>query len=63
MDTGLPYAFSTLADQNFSVAVIDAQHKFESVVRETFHVLRDLPCCVETIIYHDFCFEEVGVEP
>ncbi|CAE7522099.1 unnamed protein product [Symbiodinium natans] len=59
MDTGLPYAFSTLADQNFSVAVIDAQHKFESVVRETFHVLRDLPCCVETIIYHDFCFEEV----
>ena len=59
MDTALPYAFAPLADQNFSAAVIDAQHSFESVVRETFHVLRSIPCCVETIIYHDFCFEEV----
>ena len=59
MDTALPYAFAGLADQNFSAAVIDAQHTFASVLAETFHLLRDIPCCLETIVYHDFCFEEV----
>ena len=59
MDTLLPFAFANLVDQNFSAVVIDAQHDFESIARETFHVLRDIPCCVETIIYHDYCFEDV----
>ncbi|CAE7398479.1 unnamed protein product, partial [Symbiodinium microadriaticum] len=59
MDTLLPFAFANLVDQNFSAVVIDAQHDFESIARETFHVLRDIPCCVETIVYHDYCFEDV----
>ncbi|OLQ12661.1 hypothetical protein AK812_SmicGene3399 [Symbiodinium microadriaticum] len=59
MDTLLPFAFANLVDQNLSAVVIDAQHDFESIARETFHVLRDIPCCVETIVYHDYCFEDV----
>ena len=43
------------AAQNISACVIDAQHDFQSVVRDTFAVLRQITCCVETIIYHDYC--------
>lgn len=35
--------------------VIDAQHDFFNVVGETMSVLRYIPCCVETIVYHDYC--------
>ena len=59
VDTSLLGSFATLADQNFSAAVIDADHKSSRVARDTFNVLRGLPCCVETIIYHDYCDEDV----
>ena len=59
VDTDLLGSFSTLADQNFSVAVIDAEHKSSTVARDTFNVLRALPCCVDTIIYHDYCDADV----
>ncbi|CAK9019211.1 unnamed protein product [Durusdinium trenchii] len=28
-------------------------------IRETFAVLRQIPCCVETIVYHDYCDVDV----
>lgn len=36
-------------------AVIDAEHNFFSVAEETLSVLRYIPCCLETIVYHDYC--------
>eukprot|EP00439_Symbiodinium_sp_Y106_P034696 s3659_g4.t1 len=59
VDTLLSGSFAPLADQNFSAAVIDADHEATGVMRDTFNILRGLPCCVETIIYHDYCDEIV----
>ena len=47
----------------FQAAVIDAQHDFFNVVGETMALLRQIPCCVETIVYHDYCQLEEGVQP
>ena len=58
-DSALSSSFSVLADQNFSAAVIDGDHAGSRVLRDTFNVLRNLPCCVETIVYHDYCDQEV----
>ena len=55
LDASIPHAFGQFAAQNISACVIDAQHDFQSVVRDTFAVLRQITCCVETIIYHDYC--------
>eukprot|EP00435_Cladocopium_sp_Y103_P059902 s1225_g21.t1 len=55
MDAKLPFGLSVLVEQNISAAVIDAQHDFLNVVGETMAVLRQIPCCVETIVYHDYC--------
>lgn len=55
MDAKLPFGLSVLVEQNISAAVIDAQHDFFNVVGETMSVLRYIPCCVETIVYHDYC--------
>ncbi|CAE7230449.1 unnamed protein product [Symbiodinium natans] len=59
LDAKLPYSFAILVEQNITAAVIDAQHDFTSIARETFVVLRYVPCCVETIVYHDYCDNEV----
>ncbi|CAE7335750.1 unnamed protein product, partial [Symbiodinium necroappetens] len=59
VDTLLSGSFAPLAHQNFSAAVIDADHGATGVMRDTFNILRGLPCCVETIIYHDYCDEIV----
>eukprot|EP00438_Fugacium_kawagutii_P031823 Skav208566 [mRNA] locus=scaffold177:85410:88269:+ [translate_table: standard] len=55
LDASAPHSFSIFATQNVSACVIDAQHDFEHVVKDTFAVLRNIPCCVETIVYHDYC--------
>eukprot|EP00913_Durusdinium_trenchii_P014552 g13651.t1 len=59
LDAKLPFALSVLVEQNISAVVIDAQHDFFNVVGETMSVLRYIPCCVETIVYHDYCMDEV----
>eukprot|EP00928_Gymnodinium_smaydae_P043764 TRINITY_DN29262_c0_g2_i1.p1 TRINITY_DN29262_c0_g2~~TRINITY_DN29262_c0_g2_i1.p1 ORF type:complete len:672 (-),score=128.50 TRINITY_DN29262_c0_g2_i1:93-2108(-) len=59
IDSGRPHAFAAIATNVVHVAVIDGDHDREHVFRDTFLVLHDVTCCVETIVYHDFCFREV----
>ncbi|CAK9019253.1 PBPe domain-containing protein, partial [Durusdinium trenchii] len=59
IDASHPHSFGIFAVQNISACVIDAQHDFAHIGRETFAVLRQIPCCVETIVYHDYCDVDV----
>ena len=53
IDASHPHSFGIFAVQNISACAIDAQ--LAPIGRETFAVLRQIPCCVETIVYHDYC--------
>ena len=106
LDAKMPFAFSLLAEQNVTAAVIDGDHSYYNVVTDTIsapgwhvdgavgasrveenhgktmenrwkmdeksmgidgnrvksgisQVLRQIPCCLDTIVYHDYCMPEV----
>lgn len=59
LDTGTPYAFSLLAPNDVAVAIIDGDHHRHFVMYDTLGVLLDIPCCVEFVVYHDYCDTEV----
>lgn len=61
MDTSRSYALSAFAaNRRIRAAVIDGAHDERSVFTDIYAALTDIPCCVEVVVFHDYCDKDAS---